>query len=209
VHRLYLYKSIAVGEGKVTLTATAKDGKKQTVAITVAKKMTAIRTLLKTLYLKKGTTLTPPVCVDSVNPSTKKADTVAKLMWTSNNPKIATVNAVTGKIKAKKAGPTKIAATALNDKKLTITVKVVKKALKLKKVALQKSLKNLAVGKTAILKIKATPSKATNLKIKFKSSKPKVLTVDKAGKLTALKKGKTKITVIIENRKYVRAITVK
>jgi uncharacterized protein YjdB len=45
--------------------------------------------------------------------------------------------------------------------------------------------------------------------VTFSSSKPSILKVDKAGKLTALKKGKAKITVKIGKLKYVRTITVK
>jgi uncharacterized protein YjdB len=45
--------------------------------------------------------------------------------------------------------------------------------------------------------------------VAFESSKPKILKVDKAGKLTALKKGKAEITVKIGNREYARGITVK
>jgi uncharacterized protein YjdB len=171
--------------------------------------VTAIRTPLKTLYMKKGTTVTPPVCADSVNPVTKKASTTAKLTWASGKPKIATVNASTGRIEAKKAGTAKITATASNGKKLTITVKVVAKAEKLKKVAFTKPPASLKVGKTAILKLKVTPAKATNLNVKFSSSDKKILTVDKAGKLTALKKGKATITVKIGKKTYVKAITVK
>jgi uncharacterized protein YjdB len=200
---------VAVGEGKATLTARAANGKTQTITVTVAKPVTAVRTPLTKIYLKTGKPLTPPVCADSVNAVTKTAETTAKLTWKSSNPKVAAVNPSTGKITPKKSGKATITATALNGKKLTIKVTVVKKAALLKKVALTKPPKSLKVGKTAILKIKTAPAKATNLKITFKSSKPKIIQVDKAGKLTALKKGKAKITVKIGNRKYVRAITVK
>jgi uncharacterized protein YjdB len=200
---------VAVGEGKVTLTAKAANGKTQTVTVTVAKPVTAVRTPLTKIYLAKGKALTPPVCADSVNPATKKAETTAKLTWESSNPKIAAVNAATGKITPKKPGKATITATALNGKKLTVTVTVVKKAALLKKVTLTKPPKSLKVGKTAILKVKATPAKATNLKVTFGSSKPKILKVDKAGKLTALKKGKAKVTVKIGKRKYTKIITVK
>jgi uncharacterized protein YjdB len=67
----------------------------------------------------------------------------------------------------------------------------------------------LKVGKTAILKVKATPAKATNLLVKFSSSKKSVLSVDKAGKITALKKGTAKVTVKIGKKKYVLTVKVK
>jgi uncharacterized protein YjdB len=200
---------VAVGEGKATLTARAADGKAQTITVTVAKPVTAVRTPLTKIYLQAGKPLTPPVCADSVNAVTKKAETTAKLTWKSSKPKIAAVNPSTGKITSKKPGKATITATALNGKKLTIKVTVVKKATLLKKVTLTKPPKSLKAGKTALLKIKTSPAKATNLNVTFRSSKPKIIQVDKAGKLTALKKGKAKITVKIGNRKYVREITVK
>jgi uncharacterized protein YjdB len=198
---------VAVSEGTVKLTARAANGKTQTITVVIAKPVTSIRTPLKSLYMKKGTSLAPPFCADSKT-TTGKADTVAKLTYKSNNKKVATVDAK-GKIKARKNGKAQITVTAVNGKKLTIKVTVVKKATALKKVSLTKPPKSLKRGKTAILKVKPTPAKATNLKVTFKSSKPKVLKVDKAGKLTALKKGKAKITVKIGKRKYVRTITVK
>jgi uncharacterized protein YjdB len=131
------------------------------------------------------------------------------LTWKSSNPKVASVNQATGKITPKKAGEATITATALNGNALKITVYVVKKSLSLKKVAPTKPPTSLKAGKTAILKVKTTPAKATNLKMTFKSSKPKIVKVDKSGKLAALKKGKAKITVQIGKRKYVRTIIVK
>jgi uncharacterized protein YjdB/chitinase len=200
---------IAVREGKFTLTATAPAGKTQSTIITAAKNVTTVRTPLNKIYLMNGKSLTPPVCADSVNPQTKKAETTAILTWKSANPKVASVNASTGKITPKKSGKTVITVTALNGKALKITVHVVKKTVSLKKVTLTKPPKSLKVGKAAILKIKVTPAKATNLKVKFLSSNKKVVSVDKAGKITALGKGKAKITVKIGTKKYVTSITVK
>jgi uncharacterized protein YjdB len=200
---------IGVKEGKTTLTATAKDGKTQTVAITVAKNVTTIRTPQKAIHMQKGATLTPPVCADSVNPATNKSDITAKLTWGSSDPKIATVNAATGKIKARKAGKAKITATALNGEKLTITISVAAKAIPLKTITLKKAPNSLKAGHAMLLSVKTTPYPATNLKITFSSSDKKILSVDKAGKLTAIKKGTAKITVKANNKKYIKAITVK
>jgi uncharacterized protein YjdB len=200
---------IGAKEGKTTLTATAKDGKAQTVAITVAKDVTTIRTPQKSIHMQKGATLTPPVCADSVNPATNKSDTTANLTWGSSDTKIAIVNAATGKIKARKAGKAKITATALNGEKLTITVNVATKAIPLKTITLRKASNSLKAGKAMLLSVKTTPYPATNLKITFSSSNKKILSVDKAGKLTAKKKGTAKITVKANGRKYAKAITVK
>jgi uncharacterized protein YjdB len=202
---------VAVSEGIVTLTATATDGsgKKTTITVTIAKPVTKVRTPLTKIALKKGASIAPPVCADSVNALTKKADTTAMLTWTSSNPKVATVDAKTGKIKAKAPGTAKITATALNGSKLTVTVKVAKKATALKKIKVSGVKATLKTGKTAQLKLKVTPAGATNLKVKFKSSKKSVVSVDKAGKLTALKKGKAKITVTVGKKKVTKTVTVK
>jgi hypothetical protein len=199
---------IAVGEGTVMLTATATDGsgKNETVTVTIAKRVTAVRTPLTTIYLKKGTNLTPPVCADSID-AQGKADTKAKLTYKSGNPKIATVDAK-GKIKAKGKGKATITITALNGKSTKIKVNVVVKAKKLKKLALKKAPKSIKLGKTAQLKLKLNPATATNLKIKFKIS-GKSIKVDPAGKITAVKKGKSKITVSAGGKKTTQTIIVK
>jgi hypothetical protein len=177
-------------------------------ATTVDKNVTSIRTPLKTIHMQRGTTLTPPVCADSKDPVTEKPHITAKLTWSSSNPKIATVNAATGKIKARKAGKAKITATALNGEKLTITVNVTKNAIALKTLTLKKAPNSLKAGKAILLSVKTTPYPATNLKITFSSSNKKILSVDKAGKLTAIKKGTAKITIKANGKKYAKAITV-
>jgi uncharacterized repeat protein (TIGR02543 family) len=198
-----------IGEGTVTLTATsvADAGKKASITVTIAKNVTKVRTPFTTIYVKKGKAITPPVLSDSIN-AAGKADTAAKLTWKSSNTKIATVNAA-GKITPKKTGTAKITATALNGKTLTITVKVVSKAAALKKIKVSGAPSSLKTGATKQLTVKPAQTKATNLVVKFKSSKPSVLKVDKAGKLTAVKKGKAKITVSIGKIKYTKTITVK
>jgi uncharacterized protein YjdB len=199
---------IAVGEGKVTLTATATDGsgKTQTITVTIAKPVTAVRTPLTKIYLTKGTSLTLPVCADSTD-AQGKPDTKAKLTYTSSNPKVATVDA-NGKIKVKGTGKATITITAMNGKSVKITVNAVAKAKKLKKLALVKPPKSLKLGKAAQLKLKLTPATATNLKMKFKVT-GKAIKVDQAGKITAVKKGKAKITVSAGGKNVTKTITVK
>jgi uncharacterized repeat protein (TIGR02543 family) len=190
-----------------TVDNSVKDTTDNNDTSTIDKNVTKVRTPLASIYLTKGASLTPPVCADSVNPVTKKAETTAKLTWKSSNVKVATVSAA-GKIKAKKVGKATITIRAMNGKSTKIKVTVVKKATKLKKLTLKKPPKTMKVGKTAILKLKLAPAKATNLNVKFKV-KGKAVKVDKAGKITAVKKGKAKITVSAGGKKIVRAITVK
>jgi uncharacterized protein YjdB len=68
----------------------------------------------------------------------------------------------------------------------------------------------MKVGQVKQLKIKLKTKAATNLKVTFKSSKKSVLTIDKAGKLVAKKKGKAVITVKIGKKTVkTKKITVK
>jgi uncharacterized protein YjdB len=205
-----------VSEGMTELTATSKSkpAKKITITVTIAKNVTAIRSPLKALYLKKGKPIVPPVDFDGKDASGrvwgyKGYGAAPRLTWKSSKPKIAAVNAATGKITPKKKGTAKITATALNGKKLTFTVKVVPKAKKLSKLTLSKPPKTMAKAKTKILKVKVTSGKSTNLKVTFKSSKTSVIKVDKAGKLFPLKKGTAKITVKAGGKQKVITVKVK
>jgi uncharacterized protein YjdB len=154
------------------------------------------------VYLKKGAKLTVPVVAYSSNGKT------AKLTWTSSNKKVATVSA-SGKVTAKKTGTVKITAKAENGKLVTMTVKVVAKAKKPTKLSITGAPGTLKKGKTAQLTVKVTPASATNLNVTFKSSKPSVLSVDKAGKLTAQKKGTATITVKAGGKSAKKTVTVK
>jgi uncharacterized protein YjdB len=187
-------KLIGVREGRVVLTAIAADGRRENVRIVIAKPVTKVRTPLKTVHIKKGSKFALPLCADSVNPVTGKKDTSAKLTFKSSNKKIATVSA-SGKVTAKKRGTVKITVKALNGTKTTVKIKVAAKAKEVYKVVVRKAPKSLAKGKTYQLGVKVTPTSATNPKVGFKSSNGKIVKVDKAGKLTALKKGKATITV--------------
>jgi uncharacterized protein YjdB len=193
----------AEGEATITATVNAKSGAKTaTCKVTVMKGVTKVSTPLKTIYVKKGSSATIPVTAYSSD------GTTAKLTWTSSNSKVATVNA-SGKVSAKKKGTARITAKALNGAKATVTVKVVGKAKKPTKVSIQGAPKSMKKGKTAQLKVKITPATATNVKVTFKSNKPGVLSVDKAGKLTAKKKGKATITVKAGGKSAKKTIKIK
>jgi alpha-L-rhamnosidase len=192
-----------IGEGVCTITASA-GGKQAACEVTVMKPVTKLLTPLKRIYLKKKGKATLPVV------SYDKAGSVSALLkWNSSNPGVAAVDAKTGKITAKKTGTAKLTATALNGKKITVTVKVVNKAKAIKKVALTRAPKSLKRGKIVQLKVKLSPAAAVYKSVTFKSSKPGVISVDKAGNLTAKKKGKAVITVKAGSKFIRKTITVK
>ncbi|MCL2788633.1 MAG: Ig-like domain-containing protein, partial [Micrococcales bacterium] len=135
----------------------------------------------------------------------------AKLTWTSSNPKVAKVNAL-GKIRALKPGRTVITVKADSGKLARMKVTVVAKAVKAK--TIKAALKSAGVrasktdkivvkqGKSPRLSVLPNPLGATVKKMPtYRSSKPKIATVDKTGLITAKKKGKTNITVTLAGKK--------
>lgn len=156
----------------------------------------------KNIYIKKGKTMTLPViasATDSKNP---------KLTWSTSNKNVATVNQ-SGKVTGKKKGKAKITVKSENNKSFTFTINVVTKDKKVKKIAVKGFKSTMKKNQSKYLKVTLNPKTATNGKITFKSSKKSVITVDKAGKITAKKKGKAKITVKAGGKKKIITIKVK
>lgn len=103
-------------------------------------------------------------------------------------------------VTAKGVGTASITATARYGSKkkakckITVTIPV-------KGVKLNKTSAKVYKGKTLQLTAKISPKNATNKKVTWKSSKPKVASVTQKGKVKALKKGKTTITVTTKDGK--------
>ncbi len=87
------------------------------------------------------------------------------------------------------------------------------KAAKVKKIQItnpKKKKVTLNKGKTLQIKVKVTPKNAKNKKVTYKTSKKKIASVSKKGKVKGLKIGTAKITVTSkENRKKKATLTVK
>ncbi len=140
-----------------------------------------------TLTLAKGKSLTLKV---KVTGSGKVSQAV---VFQSNTPKVVSVTAK-GKVTAKKSGSAKITITSKADrkKKTTVTVKV---GTPVKSVTVKKpGSTTIMAGQTLKLKAKVSPSKASNKKIVWTSSKPKVAKVNASGKVTGVSAGTAWIT---------------
>ena len=179
----------------------------QSYSISVGKALQLIRSAQTTFYLVKGKSLTIPYVYDllpgvSVSPA---------FSWASSSPSNVSVTQ-SGKVKGLKAGKSaKITVTAPDGTSKTFTVKVAKNATAISSISVSKPPKTMTVGQTKILKAKIGPSKATGMVVKFSldSKSKKYVSVDKAGKVTAIKKGDAKITVKAGSKTYVVAIKVK
>jgi uncharacterized repeat protein (TIGR02543 family) len=173
------------------------------VSVTVAKPVAKVSLPLGKLSLKKGASFTPPAAAYSAK------DGPAKLTWTSSNGKVASVDRSSGRVKALAKGAAVITAKALNGASAKFTVKVVSKAKKVKKVKVSGYKKTMKRGNTAQLKITVSPADATIQTFSIKSSKSSVLSVDKAGRITAKTKGSATITVKAGNKSQKIKIKVK
>ena len=122
---------------------------------------------------------------------TLKANTNKRIAvtWTSSKPKVASVK--NGVVTGRKVGTAVITARTADGKTASCKVKVV---IPVKKLKLSRKSARIAVGKSVRLKVTIFPKNATDKKLTWTSSKPKVASVKK-GKVKALKKGKTTITV--------------
>lgn len=127
--------------------------------------------------------------------SLKLKGTKKKVTWKSSNIKVATVSS-TGKVTAKSKG------------KATITAKANKKTYKCKVTVetpkLSKKSATLKVGKTLQLKLNGTTQK-----VKWKSNKTSIASVNSKGKIVAKKAGKCIITATVSGKNYKCNITVK
>ena len=192
-------KVTAVGKGTATITATTTSGKKATCKVTVKVPSTKVKLNVSKKTVNKGNTYTLKA---TLTPS----DSTDTLTWTTSNKKVATVDK-NGKVTAVKKGTATITVKTESGKtaKCKVTVRVIKST----KVKLDATKKTIKVGKTATLKAKMTPTNSTDT-LKWTSSNKKVATVDKNGKVYAVKKGTATITVKTESgKKATCKVTVK
>lgn len=157
-----------------------------------------------TLTLKKGSTF-------KIKSGVSPKSASKKLTYKSSKKKIATVSK-SGKIKAKKVGKTKITIRPKKNKKVkaTITVTVVKKLKKVKKISLNQSKLSLSTnGNNRTAQLKATitsPKKPTVKKFNWFTSNKTVATVNKKGIVTAKKAGSATITVTSADGRGAKAV---
>ena len=75
-------------------------------------------------------------------------------------------------------------------------------------VKIENQLSKLSLGETAQLKVAIIPKNATNQKISWSSSNPKVVRVDAAGKVKAVASGTATVTATTEDGGYEAAVQI-
>ena len=159
---------------------------------------TSLKVSVSKLTLKAGASRT-------VSAIAAPANTTDKVLYTSQNPSVATVNDA-GKITAKAAGKTKITVKA-GSKEKSIAVTVTKKALKVKSLKMKKAALTMNKGTQTYVSYKVNPTGATTT-LKWKSSNKNVAAVDQTGKIVAKKAGKATITVTANGKKATVKVSV-
>lgn len=191
-----------VKAGMTTITAATKSGKTISASVKVVTPKVTLNAAAAPLQVKKSTA--------AIKIKTK-LDTDSVVKWFSSNTKILTVNAKTGKIKAKKIGKAYVIVTMKSGATAKCKITVQKRPVKLKKITTSCSNLNFTLSsgvKTAVITAEKNPVTATE-KVTFASSNKKVVAVTNKGKVTAKKAGKAVITVKAGKKTKKIKVTVK
>ncbi len=181
-----------VGAGTATITATAADGSgiKATCKVNIKENIIVESVTLnqKETTIKAGSTQT---LTATINPSNA---TIKSVTWKSSNPKVATVDEK-GVVTGVSAGTATITATAADGSGVNATCKVtVTEDIKVASVTLNKKEVTIKAGNTQALTATVSPSNATIKSVTWKSSNPKVATVNENGIVTGVSAGTATIT---------------
>lgn len=177
----------AVKAGTATITAASKDGgAKVTCPVTVSAKVIPVSSITlsqKEAVLDVGETVTLKATV-------KPENTTEPVVWTSNNPSVATVK--DGVVTAVKTGAASITATA-GDKNASCTITVKDTFIEVTSISLNETSFFLMEGNSYLLTATVKPDNATDKSVTWSSSDESLATVY-GGKVTAIKAGTVTIT---------------
>lgn len=193
-------KGVVTAKKAGTATITVKTGKvSASLKITVYEKAKSVTLPERYYSILPGKTL-------QLSPEIKPAGAEQTITYSTNNEKVATVSA-TGLITGVKEGRTIIIVKGPDGTETSCNITVTKSATEIKtgseaatSVSLNRSYLLLERGNTYSLQATLTPKNA-DAAITYKSSNAKVATVDKDGKITAVKVGKATITAEASGKK--------
>lgn len=190
----------AVGPGTATVTVRTNDGYYvDKCKVTVIEPVISIKLSYSSFTLSVAKSRTIDATIKPKNATNQE------LTWRSSNSTIARVSQ-SGKVTALKPGTVTITCSSSDGVQATCTVKCV---IGVEAVELNKSSVTLSKGKTTTLKATIEPKNATIKDVTWSSSDKSIATVDKNGKVTAIKKGTAIITCKTKQGGYKATCVVK
>ena len=186
-----------VSAGKATITIKTKNGHEETFEVTVIESnLTKITLSPTTLNFTVGDTAS-----QKINATLEPADAMnRKIVWTSTDTKVATVNDK-GEVTAVGKGTCTIKATSEKNASVYGSCSVTVVEVEVESISLDKETLKVGIGKTSeALVVTFTPSNATNKTITWKAEPTSVAAVSD-GKVTGVKEGTATITATSANGK--------
>ena len=186
-----------IAAGKATITIKTKNGHEETFEVTVIESnLTKITLSPTTLNFTVGDTAS-----QKINATLEPADAMnRKIVWTSTDTKVATVNDK-GEVTAVGKGTCTIKATSEKNASVYGSCSVTVVEVEVESISLDKETLKVGIGKTSeALVVTFTPSNATNKTITWKAEPTSVAAVSD-GKVTGVKEGTATITATSANGK--------
>ena len=177
----------AVGRGQATITVTSADGGAKTrLTVKVNQQPTDVSLNVEDVNLAIGKTAALKATVLPKNASDKK------LIWSSSDPKIASVDKK-GRVKALAKGEAVI--TAVCEDNREVSASAVINCIRLaQSVSFAQKEYSVLIGETLTVDPVVLPEETSDKSVTWKSSSPKVASVDENGVITAHRGGKVTIT---------------
>lgn len=177
-----------ISRGRTTITVTSLDGQaKSKFNIVVEQKPEEIRFQEEQIKVTVGkkATLKPTVLPSDTNNK--------KLVWTSSDDEIISVSK-NGQVTARKRGEATITATSVADPSVSASVQV-STVQKAESVTLAQKQYDVIIGDTFHLSPSVNPADTSSKAVTYKVKDPRICSVDPNGLVTAIKGGKTTVTV--------------
>ena len=178
-----------VGTGSAVITVTSLDNSFATAKckVNVVVDVTGLKLNKNVASVYAGNKLTLVPTIYPLNATNKK------VKWLSSDERFATVDS-NGTVTAKRAGTVVITCETLDGHYVDICTLTIKKVVKTKSVSLNKLSCAVYVGRTRTLVATVLPENATDKRLIWKSSNPKVATVNSKGVVTGVRRGTATIT---------------
>ncbi len=202
------------GTAVITVAAADGGGAKATVTITVKNRKVSGITLNKTKATLTRTSEKPHPTVKLSVTELAPADALNKnLKCTVDKPEVVSLDMETGTVTAQKTGTAVITVAAADGGGAKATVTITVKNRKVSGITLDKTKATIKKGESLTLNVKEiAPADALNKGVTWSSSDKKIATVNKNGKVTAVKAGTCVITCTAADGSKIEAtckITVK